>query len=171
MTKAHEEFVEKYGETPLEMLCEALWSQQNEYTLDDKKISLGSVVKKDAINCHGLAEYYFGDDGYVEFSFRDGNLDGTVVESYGDKTEFKPTRTIRVFALDEVRLMLMGRTDEEIERSRELFRLKEKEIKEMQGKMQYDLYFSPTSKVLDYYNEYAEKMCLKIEFKTINVDY
>src|SRR6185503_7463480 len=105
MTKAHDEFVEKYGETPLEMLCEALWQQKNEYCLDDKKISLGSVIYSDVINCKGLAEYEFGKDGYVEFSFRNGNLDGTVVESYGDETYFKPTQTIRVFILDEDRLM------------------------------------------------------------------
>lgn len=168
--KTHNEFLEKYGDTPLEMLGEALWNRENKYILDDKKISVGSVVYSNAINCRGLAEYEFGKDGYVEFSFRSGNHDGTVIESYGDKTYFKPTKTIGVFVLDTERLRKEGRTDEQIEFSKKFFNLKEKEIKEMESKMNYDLYFSPTNKIIDFYNEYAEKMCLNIDYKEIEVD-
>jgi hypothetical protein len=171
MIKTHAEFVEKYSEIPLEMLCEALWNQQNEYTLEDKKISLGSVVYSDVINCKGLAEYYFGKDGYVEFSFRNGNLDGTVVESYGENTYFKPTRTVKVFVLDVDRLIAMGRTDEQIEASKKLFKLKENEIREIEGKMNYDLYFSPTIKIEEFYRQYAIEMFLKIDYETFDVEY
>jgi hypothetical protein len=171
MTETHAEFIEKYGIEPLEMLCEALWQQKNEYILYDKKISLGNVIYSDVINCKGLAEYEFGADGYVEFSFRNGNSDGTLVESYGDKTYFRPTQLVRMFVLDIDRLKSMDRTDEEIEVSKRLFKLKEKEIKEMEGKMQYDLYFSPTTKIIDYYDQYAKKMFLRIEYKEVEVKY
>lgn len=169
--KIHDEFVEKYGEEPLEMVSEALWHQQKEYSRGDKKIMLGSVIYSDAINCIGLAEYEFGKDGYVEFSFRSGNVDGFTVESFGENTEWNPTRSIPVFALDVNRLESLGRTEEEIGVSKKLFSLKAKEINEMQGKMQYDFYFSPTTKIFNHYKNYANKMFLKIEHKTISVDY
>jgi hypothetical protein len=169
--KTHDEFVEKYSDIPLEMLSEALWNKTNKYALDDKKISLGCVVYSDRINCTGLAEYEFDEEGYVEFSFRSGNNDGTVVVSYGDNIQYKPTQIIRMFVLDVERLKLIGKTPMEIEVSERLFKLKHKEIEEMQGKMQYDLYFSPTNKIVDYYNEYARKMFLTIEYVEVDVNY
>jgi len=150
------EFCAKYGEEILEELCEAIWGNKSRVTIVD-------LVRHNAINCSGLATFDWNGEE-VEFSFRDGDWNGTEVLSFGESCSYNPPKPQkRIAILDEHRIK-MEYGEERLEVMRELFRLKKAEIDEMMGKMNYDLYFSPTTKIRQHYNEWLKKNYLTTDW-------
>lgn len=144
-----DQFCEQFGETALEELCEAALAQEDIKDvvcfLDHHMVNAANWIH-DGYFCHDGEEYMF--------RLEMGDQNGCVLQ-YGLDFEPKPFVALRY----KFKPAISNKTSEKI------FALwrKQKWFIDMEGKMNYDFLFSPTSAIKNHYRDWAAKKGMVIE--------
>lgn len=158
-------FIAEYGKDTLERIFEVVYGDA-QY----EDITLAAKYMRDAVNCYGYVYFRPPDGEEIICNFIDGNWNGSEITSYGPDT--KPvveTILIRRFKLDECRLLLEGKAHEIPFRRMNLLRGNDA-IAEKERSYNYDITFSPTTAIRQYYQNWLHERYLTVTTEEMTTD-
>lgn len=156
-------FIATYGQDTYERIFEVIYGDA---TYDD--ISIREKYSRDVINSYGYAFYRLPNGDEVIVNFEDGNWNGSQITSFGvDVDPVREHRVLRRMVLDEARIRMETGTHEEAEQKVALMKMKFNSMKaviqEKERDYNYDLFFSPTTKIQDHYRNWMRERYLTIK--------
>lgn len=136
--------------------------------ITDESISIDDVQKHDAIN-RSFSGSFEKDGQTWYFLAEDGNNNGSVINDYGmEEKTIDRTYTRRIYVPDYP----LFASEEKRALMKKIYDMKRAagEYEEMERKMNYDMFFSPTNLITEHYRDWGKKHGLKIEIIEINPD-
>lgn len=142
----------------------------------DHGLYITNIEKHDVINQSATTFYGEGDDEIV-INFRDGNMDGFRITSYGrDTNPSKRYRTSTKFVLDPrlknaAESVLSTPSDKAIyQEALQWYNANQYQVQEKANQYSYDMFFSPTNLIAQHYRQYREHHNLVIETETVEIE-
>lgn len=161
----HEEFILEYGEKLAE---DIFYKFYGDISVD--YIRIHDTHKLDIINSNFMATIYDQITGQeiCQVQCRDGDLDGSVIEDYGDISPPKKYASVQRLAIDISKI----KDEDHLKKATLIFNAWKNYdwFKELERNATYDFHFDPSSKVKEYWRSKAGKRGLIFQSEQFEID-